>query len=350
MTIHFYTYSDRVAPSSRQRAFYVAEELEKKGYSVRIHLPTSLGLAITPWPKKASMIVQLLRSLLSIKKGDIIFLQRTVYSKYFFGIMVCYLTLFRRRTIFDFDDPVYVHSRFKTKMFCKIADAVITCTHAQMEWAKQFNQNVRVIHISLDVAPYQKFAKDHRMNVKKPVIGWIGTGLEHIYNLSVIVPVFTELLKRGKSFSFTFIGAFKDPKVYKMFQDIQGLDVNFIDKLNYTDPESAPKEINKFDIGIVPHLSESQWDKAKTSMKHLEYMACGVPTVVSKFGEMPYVFVNGVNGFICSSTDEWVEKISLLLCNSTLRKTIGLAGQRTVEERYSFDATIPQVVQVIESL
>jgi glycosyltransferase involved in cell wall biosynthesis len=350
MIIHFFTFSDRIAPSSRQRAFYIAEELEKRNFSTIINTPTVLSLARTQWPKKFFLIVQVIQSLFSIKKNDIIFLQRTVYSKYFFIVIVCYLFLTRRKMIFDFDDPVYVHTPFKTKIFCKMAHAVVVCTHIQAEWARQFNNNVHVVHIAIDPVPYKKLSKDYSVPTGKPIIGWLGTGPEHLANLPILVPVLRRLTAQKLPFTFVLIGAFKDPRVYHLFQSILGLDVRFIDKIAYTDLESAPREIRKFDIGVVPHQSEGEWNKGKTSMKVLEYMACAVPAVVSAFGEMPYIIEDGVNGFVAASEDEWVEKLTLLLNDSVLRERLGRAGQNTVQERYSFDAIMPEMVQVIHSL
>ncbi|MDP2665686.1 MAG: hypothetical protein Q8P23_03595, partial [bacterium] len=157
MTIHFFTFSDRIAPSSRQRAFCTAEELEKRGFSTLIHTPTVLSLSRTPWPGKLALILQVVHSLSSIQKNDIVYLQRTVYNKYFFMMMVAYLFFSRRKMIFDFDDPVYVHSYFKTKVFAQLADAVIVSTHRQAEWARQFNDNVHFVHFAISTVPYEKY-------------------------------------------------------------------------------------------------------------------------------------------------------------------------------------------------
>ncbi|MBI5003546.1 glycosyltransferase family 4 protein [Candidatus Kaiserbacteria bacterium] len=350
MTVHFYMFSDRVAPSSRQRGYYVAELLREKGINTVIHTPTVLSMSKTPWPRKASLIIEFVRSLFTIKKGDIVFLQRAVYNKFFFVIMVAYLIVSRRKMIFDFDDPIYTHNYLKTKTFSKMASAVITCTHAQGEWAKQFNKNVHVIHIAIDPTPYINCTKDYSVRPEKPVIGWLGTGPEHMKNLPILVPVFKRLVEQNVAFSFVLIGAFGDKDVYALFQDIPGLDVRFIDRIAYTDPESAPKEIRKFDIGVVPHQSDGVWNKGKTSMKVLEYMACAVPAMVSDFGEMPYMIKDGVNGYVASSEDEWVEKLSGLLHDQGLREQLGRAGQETVRERYSFEAIIPQIAKIIHSL
>lgn len=349
MTIHFFTFSDRVAPSSRQRAFYIAERLSDEGFVTTIHTPTVLAMSRTPWPKKFILILQVIRSLFSIKKDDILFLQRTVYNKYFFVIIVVYLFISRRKMIFDFDDPIYLHNALKTRIFCRMADAVIVCTHGQAEWARRYSSKVHILHIAIDPAPYMKLTKDYSHASHRPVIGWLGTGPEHLANLPILVPVLGKLSAHIR-FTFVLIGAFSDHRVYDLFGQIPGLDVRFIDKIPYTDPESAPKEIQKFDIGVVPHQSGGAWNKSKTSMKVLEYMACAVPAVVSSFGEMPYIISDGENGFVASSEDEWVEKLSLLLNDPALRQKLGQAGQQTVQEHYSFDVIVPQIANVIRNL
>ena len=100
----------------------------------------------------------------------------------------------------------------------------------------------------------------------------------------------------------------------------------------------------------MPHLSDGTWNQSKTAFKHLEYMACGVATLVSTFGEMPYIFREGVNGYMASNTDEWVWKLQNLLSDKELRMRLGLAGQQTVREGYCYDVMIPRLIELINSL
>ena len=352
MNIHFFTFSDEKGGSSRQRAFRVVTELQARGISAVVHWPPTLLMSKTPWPGKFALIVATIHSLFQIKKEDIVYLQRTISSKYFFSIMVVYLFIFRRKIIFDFDDPVYVHTYFKTKVFCKMANAVIVCTHGQEKWALQFNPNVYIFHIALDFPAYRKFTKDYTSEQSPLILGWVGNGPEHIEHLALLVPVFKELLKTEtvRPFTFLLIGALKDKNVHALFKDIPDLSVEFIDSLDWTDPESVPREIQKFDIGIMPHLSDGEWNKSKTAFKHLEYMACGVATMVSAFGEIPYIFRDGVNGYMASNTDEWVSKLQNLLSDKELRTELGLAGQKTVQEGYCYDVMIPRLIELINSL
>ena len=100
-------------------------------------------------------------------------------------------------------------------------------------------------------------------------------------------------------------------------------------------------------MGVQPHEIKDKWDKAKTSFKIIEYMACGVATVASEFGEMPHIIQDGVNGYLASSEEEWAEKLQKLLSDKELRAKLGRAGQKTVQEQYSYDAMIPRLVELI---
>ena len=128
------------------------------------------------------------------------------------------------------------------------------------------------------------------------------------------------------------------------------MQVEFIDELNWTNPESVPREIQKFDIGVLPHRSEGEWNKNKTSLKDLEYMACGVPVLCSLFGEMSYVINDGINGYLADNEEEFAGKLKKLLSDKSLREKLGYAGQKTVQENYCYDSMIPSMIELIRSL
>jgi glycosyltransferase involved in cell wall biosynthesis len=56
---------------------------------------------------------------------------------------------------------------------------------------------------------------------------------------------------------------------------------------------------------------------------------------MSPVGVNSDIIEDGRNGFLASTTDEWVDKLSLLIDNADLRRKMGIEARRTVEERYS---------------
>ena len=347
-TIHFYTFSDVQSASSRPRAFWVADELRARGITCVMHWPPVLLISETPWPKKFSLIVATARSLSSIKKGDIIYLQRAIANKYFLIIMVTYLFISRRKMIFDIDDPVYVHSFFKTKTLTRMAALVIVSSHAQVEWAKQYNDNVHLIHITVNFAAYKKFTKQYGSTSGPVVIGWTGAAYNHMPNLKILASALKKLVGKTKvPFKFVLIGAAGRKSVYDLFRNIPGLAIELVD---WADPKTIPLEIQKFDIGVVPNVLDSEWNTGKQSFKLIEYMACGLAIVASAFGEVPYVIQDGVNGYLAYTEEEFAEKLSILLSDPALRARLGHAAQERIQTEYSFEVVIPRMIELINAI
>ena len=76
-------------------------------------------------------------------------------------------------------------------------------------------------------------------------------------------------------------------------------------------------------------------------------MALGIPSVLSPVGVNTKIINNGVNGYLCASTEEWKACLVELLSNPEHRKQIGQAGRKTVEEKYSVKANYGKYLEVL---
>ena len=101
-----------------------------------------------------------------------------------------------------------------------------------------------------------------------------------------------------------------------------------------TELESLVDDLHHFDIGLMP-LSDDGWSRAKCGGKLLQYMACGIPPVVSPVGINAEIIRDGVNGFLANGREEWIEKTSLLCRDSDLRRKMGLEARATIERGFS---------------
>ena len=117
-------------------------------------------------------------------------------------------------------------------------------------------------------------------------------------------------------------------------------------------PWSLGDEVRLFntcDVGVYP-LADDEWSKGKCGFKAIEFMACGVPVVAAAVGVNRDIIEDGVNGFLASTEDEWVEKLGCLLTNRELQRRFGEAGRRTIEARYSLQVHAPTLAATLRGV
>ncbi|MCD6311273.1 MAG: glycosyltransferase, partial [Elusimicrobia bacterium] len=107
--------------------------------------------------------------------------------------------------------------------------------------------------------------------------------------------------------------------------------------------------LQSLDIGLMP-LPDNNWTKGKCGLKALQYMAVGVPVVVSPVGVNREIIRDGENGFLADSEGEWLEKLSLLIENKELREKLGEMGRKTVEEKYSIKVNLPKLLAIFREV
>jgi len=103
------------------------------------------------------------------------------------------------------------------------------------------------------------------------------------------------------------------------------------------------------DVGIMP-LDDDDWTRGKGGFKLLQYMAAGLPTVASPVGVNTEITVDGETGYFASTPAEWETRIERLLADAELRRRMGSAGRRRVEERYAMPLVSRRVVELYGGL
>ncbi len=198
-----------------------------------------------------------------------------------------------------------------------------------------FNRYKKVIDIS------STFDTDRFIPVKtyckneETTIGWTGTH-STIPFLEVLQPVLAELSKKRKIRLLVIAN-----HEYKM----ENVNTEFIPWHKETEVE----DLHRVEIGLYP-IPANEWSLGKSSLKALTYMAIAIPFVATAYGTNFRIMENGVHGFLASTNEDWLEALIKLIDDVELRKRMGLAGRRRVEEMFSVKANFPKYLQVFKTV
>lgn len=288
-------------------------------------------------------LIRLLPILILSKRYKIIFLQRTTFP---FGLEKL-LKKVNENIIFDLDDAIFIPDTKEKGIIGRIKEHTKAIEVANIlkvsKWAIVENEYIKTYalrycpNVSLIPGPIdteRNFIKQKGEN-KEVTIGWIGSPSTSIY-LNILDGVFKELNKRF-DIKIKLIGAER----YKL----NGVKITNID----WSFEKEVEELQSFDIGVMP-MPNNEWTKGKLGCKMLQYMSVGVATVVSYTETNAEAIENGVNGFLANSEKDWIEKLSLLIENYDLRRSIGMAGRQTVEEKFSVEVNAPKILRILKNV
>ena len=247
----------------------------------------------------------------------------------------------RRPLVFDFDDAIYLadtsqanawsrglKSVTKVETICRVASHVTVGNEFLARYAKDRARRVTVIPSTIDTDAYQI---QPRAQNRVPMIGWTGS-MTTVPDLMTLAPALRRL-RQKRDFELRVIGA----KV-----DIEGLAVRCLPWRAETEPD----DVRALDVGLMP-LPDDEWSRGKCGMKALQYMALGIPPVVSPVGVNATIVCDGVNGFHASTEQEWIDRIALLLADESLRWRLGQEARATVEESYSALRHAPRLARIL---
>lgn len=329
-----------IAPSQRFRFEQYFESLRSAGhsYTVRpfldeeamsiLYQPGRLPLKI--W-KVVSGFIRRVDDLLALGKFDIIFIHREAapIGPPILEWMVA--KIWGKKIIFDFDDAIWIPNTSSSNPFISVLKRYrnaentcawawkVSCGNAYLrDHASLFNAHAVINPTTIDT--------DHHHNcVKvycevKTIIGWTGTHSTIKY-LDHLVPIFRKL---ESEFDFELL------VIADRRPDFELRSLRFV-------PWNKATEINdllQMDVGLMP-LEDDRWAKGKCGFKALQYMALGIPAVVSPVGVNKEIVSHAGNGWICSTAEEWEECLRNILGNHKQLAEMSLAARETVIARYS---------------
>ena len=266
-----------------------------------------------------------------------------------FPIFERLLFLFNKKVIYDIDDMLFLDKKRQGKVnfvqrmkgrrkpivLIGHSQYVIVCTPKLEEIAMTMNKYKRVVDISSTFDTDRFTAVKNYCQNEVSTIGWTGTH-STIPFLETLQPVLAEVSRRRKIKLLVIAN-----REYHMKE----VPTEFIPWKE----ESEVTDLHRFEIGLYP-IPANEWSLGKSSLKALTYMAIAIPFVATAYGTNYRIMQHGVQGFMALKNEEWVEGIIRLVDDVALRKKMGMAGRRTVEDLYSVKSNFSKYLNVFNTV
>ncbi|MHB1331601.1 MAG: glycosyltransferase family 4 protein [Sulfuriferula sp.] len=258
---------------------------------------------------------------------DAVLLQREIMSSF---VTLEPLTI--RPRILDVDDAIFLQrgGGFARRL-AELSERVICGNNYLAEWFGRWNINVDVIPTAVDTERYLPDAETKPAD-SALIIGWIGTSGNYKF-LYGIEDALAKVMRVHPNTRLKVVG--------DKLPEFRQLSLDQIDFVPWSE-DIEVQAIQSMDIGIMP-LEDSSWARGKCSFKMLQYLATGLPVVVSPVGMNAEILALGELGIGASTEKQWVDGIIALLESKTLRARLGAEGRRVAESSFSIRVVAPRL-------
>lgn len=250
----------------------------------------------------------------------------------------------RRPIIYDFDDAIWLADTSpvnrvvsfakwhrKVSVVCRWSATVSAGNAYLANFARPLAPRVVINPTTIDTEHYHNRTQDQTTD--RPVVGWTGSHSTLKY-LEPLVPVLQQV---ANEHPFRLVVIADRPPDWSVAS------LKFV-------PWQAATEIDdllRMHIGLMP-LPDDRWARGKCGFKALQYLALGIPALVSPVGVNSEIVVHGTEGFHCATDEDWYRYLTELLTDAANRSRMGQAGRKKVAEQYSVRANTENFLSLFE--
>lgn len=333
--------SSGIGDSARYRGQHVAEELRLRGFRVAV---TTQYNPLLSWYARSFSVFIFHRTLFSGKVKTLFLVAKSL----------------RKTLIFETDDLVYDPEYItQTDLYQKmntlekklyehgvggeiLADPYVTVatttTAFLADKLREKGKTVFVVPNKLSeedlVWAEAALQKKQEVRSKKQEgekgirIGYLSGTPSHNKDFATISDALIELFEKYPSMRLVLAGPLDTEDRLQAYADR-------IDRLPFVPRQELFGNIASLDINLAPLEIGNPFCESKSELKFFEAGIVEVPTVAAATRTFSEAITDGVDGFVASSTDEWVGKIGRLIEDSELRQRISRAARETALEHYT---------------
>ena len=247
---------------------------------------------------------------------------------------------------FDFDDAIWIqkvgangifshlHFARKTATICRLSTAVFVGNEYLASYARRYSASVFIVPTSIDMSRYP--VQPALLADAPFTIVWSGSSTTLVHLEHARAPL--EALGKRRRVVLRVIG--NEPPA----RPFAGVETVFVPWREAGEAEA----LGAAHVGIMP-MPDDSFSRGKCALKALQYMAVGLPAILSPVGVNAEIIQHGKNGLLASSFDEWLSALERLADSPDLRAKLGAAGRMTVEKHYTAESSARRFAEAVRS-
>jgi len=322
------------APAARVRIRQYIPSLASQGILVREYIPffhESCGL---PSPFKA---LSQIRGVVASRRTDLTWIGRELVRGY-----ITFEPFLKRPCVMDVDDAIWMDRPFGWFALPRIAhrmDAIVAGNAYLADWFSRYCRAVHVLPTAIDLDRYCKRPDSTLYSKERFTIGW--TGLASNYKFLELIETPLLCFLNGHSNAELLLVAERPwrPKYIPAHR------IRFVP----WSPQTEATSLQDMSVGVMP-LPDNEWTRGKCGFKMLQYMAVGIPVVVSPVGMNKEVLAKGQVGLAATTDDEWYQALETLHADQALQVRMGDTARQVIEQHFSAAVVAGSLASLFRSL
>lgn len=331
--------SGRDVPSARFRVRQYISELRQYGVAVRELLPKVDKYADLPGPLgrgrarkflpplygawAAYRLAARLPGILECRAARVVWLERELQP----GVPT-FERLIRKPLVFDVDDAIWLKKpagQLLAKSLAARAETIIAGNAYIADWFSACHRRIHIIPTAVDLRRFAAPALAAAQPETPFVIGWTGTcgNFKYLYGIEKALYHF---LSRHEDAMLRIVA--DRPPAFTLIPPHKH---HFIPWRRSTETAA----LTTFSVGIMP-MTDDAWTRGKCAYKMLQYMAAGVPVIVSPVGMNREVMAHlEGHGLSATSAGQWTDALEFIFRHRDTALAWGAKGREVVQKYYS---------------
>lgn len=365
MKVLFITREGYALSGARVRCYNLARELCRYGMDARVFsFPEQFGAKFgenesqMSLREKAALNFRAFQTLAREPRETIFILQRVNYHAVA-PLLAAFLK--RNRVLFDCDDwnirenPVYHFGfypsskmEYVTRQVARRAKACIAASKFLEGYLLNFNSSVHYLPTGVDTDLF--CPKGNRLG-EKVVFSWIGTAYheEMGANVRFLLDCFSEVADRHSHVTLSLAG---EGSYFEAIQKeiLKHKHKEKITIRSWIAPDQIPEYLSGIDVGLLPLIQDTKFNKAKSPTKLFEYMSMAKPSIASDIGEARNILRDSQTGFLAKNKEEFISAMGRFAGSPDLRQAMGGKAREDAEKLYSLKVLGRQLADILKSL